>query len=144
MCSSIGMLKQVSPRAASVYSGESEDSQHMFALKDLQLGDDVVDRWLEISAVLYSLGDQLARYFELYKDRQPQSAAGNDKAYTSSTCRGNEEGNVVGRLPRQYLVENVNALAAGKQSIPHARAVGQYSSAEARKVHQVTDPLSHG
>ncbi|KAF3604515.1 hypothetical protein F2Q69_00033048 [Brassica cretica] len=58
--------------------------------------------------------------------------------------QGNEEGNVVGRLPRQYLVENVNALAAGKQSIPHARAVGQYSSSEARKVHQVTDPLSHG
>ncbi|CAA7035815.1 unnamed protein product [Microthlaspi erraticum] len=57
---------------------------------------------------------------------------------------GNEEGNVVGRLPRQYLVENVNALAAGKQSIPHARAVGQYTSAESRKVHQVTDPLSHG
>lgn len=57
---------------------------------------------------------------------------------------GNEEGNVVGRLPRQYLVENVNALATGKQSIPHARAVGQYSSAESRKVHQVTDPLSHG
>lgn len=58
--------------------------------------------------------------------------------------KGNEEGNVVGRLPRQYLVENVNALAAGKQSIPHARAVGQYTSAESRKVHQVTDPLSHG
>ncbi|CAN8328186.1 unnamed protein product [Cochlearia groenlandica] len=58
--------------------------------------------------------------------------------------QGNEEGNVVGRLPRQYLVENVNALAAGKQSIPHARAVGQYTSAESRKVHQVTDPLSHG
>lgn len=57
---------------------------------------------------------------------------------------GNEEGNVVGRLPRQYLVENVNALAAGKQSIPYARAVGQYSSSESRKVHQVTDPLSHG
>lgn len=57
---------------------------------------------------------------------------------------GNEEGNVVGRLPRQYLVENVNALATGKQSIPHARAVGQYTSAESRKVHQVTDPLSHG
>ncbi|ESQ53400.1 hypothetical protein EUTSA_v10026051mg [Eutrema salsugineum] len=57
---------------------------------------------------------------------------------------GNEEGNVVGRLPRQYLVENVNALASGKKSIPYARAVGQYSSAESRKVHQVTDPLSHG
>ncbi|KAF2587151.1 hypothetical protein F2Q70_00033753 [Brassica cretica] len=53
--------------------------------------------------------------------------------------QGNEEGNVVGRLPRQYLVENLNALAAGKQSIPHARAVEQYSSAEA---HKVTDPSS--
>lgn len=58
--------------------------------------------------------------------------------------KGNEEGNVVGRLPRQYLLENVDALARGKESIPHARVVGQYSSAEARKVHQVTDPRSHG
>lgn len=58
--------------------------------------------------------------------------------------KGNEEGNIVGRLPRQYLLENVDALARGKESIPHARVVGQYSSAEARKVHQVTDPRSHG
>lgn len=57
---------------------------------------------------------------------------------------GNEEGNVVGRLPRQYLLENVDALACGKDSIPHARVVGQYSNAEARKVHQVADPRSHG
>ncbi|KAA8547282.1 hypothetical protein F0562_003854 [Nyssa sinensis] len=57
---------------------------------------------------------------------------------------GNEEGNVVGRLPRQYLLENVDALARGEASIPHARVVGQYSSAEARKVHQVVDPRSHG
>lgn len=57
---------------------------------------------------------------------------------------GNEEGNVVGRLPRQYLLENVDALAHGEASIPHARVVGQYSSAEARKVHQVVDPRSHG
>lgn len=57
---------------------------------------------------------------------------------------GNEEGNVVGRLPKQYLLENVDALARGKSSIPHARVVGQYSSAEARKVHQVVDPRSHG
>ncbi|KAK9228194.1 hypothetical protein WN944_021143 [Citrus x changshan-huyou] len=57
---------------------------------------------------------------------------------------GNEEGNVVGRLPRQYLLENVDALARGKASIPHARIVGQYSSAENRKVHQVVDPRSHG
>lgn len=57
---------------------------------------------------------------------------------------GNEEGNVVGRLPRQYLFENVDALARGEASIPHARVIGQYSSAEARKLHQVVDPRSHG
>ncbi|KAK7406612.1 hypothetical protein VNO78_08241 [Psophocarpus tetragonolobus] len=58
--------------------------------------------------------------------------------------QGNEEGNVVGRLPRQYLLDNVDALARGQPSVPHARVVGQYSSAEARKVHQVVDPRSHG
>ena len=57
---------------------------------------------------------------------------------------GNEEGNVVGRLPKQYLTENVDALARGEASIPHARVLGQYSSAEARKVHQIVDPRSHG
>uniref|UniRef100_A0A1D1YIJ9 Thioredoxin-like protein HCF164, chloroplastic n=1 Tax=Anthurium amnicola TaxID=1678845 RepID=A0A1D1YIJ9_9ARAE len=57
---------------------------------------------------------------------------------------GNEEGNVVGRLPRKYLVENVAALASGESSVPHARVVGQYSSAESRKAHQVVDPRSHG
>lgn len=57
---------------------------------------------------------------------------------------GNEEGNVVGRLPKQYFLENVDALASGKESIPHARAVGQYSNAEARKVKKVVDPRSHG
>ncbi|KAH1097970.1 hypothetical protein J1N35_014891 [Gossypium stocksii] len=56
---------------------------------------------------------------------------------------GNEEGNVVGRLPRKYLQENVDALARGEASVPHARVVGQYSSAESRKVHQVVDPRSH-
>lgn len=57
---------------------------------------------------------------------------------------GNEEGNVVGRLPRQYFLENVEALARGETTVPHARVVGQYSSAESRKVHQVVDPRSHG
>ncbi|OMO60665.1 Thioredoxin [Corchorus capsularis] len=56
---------------------------------------------------------------------------------------GNEEGNVVGRLPRKYFQENVEALARGEESVPHARVVGQYSSAEGRKVHQVVDPRSH-
>lgn len=57
---------------------------------------------------------------------------------------GNEEGNIVGRLPRKYLLENVEALSRGEASIPHSRVVGQYSSAETRKVHQVVDPRSHG
>ncbi|KAF9618099.1 hypothetical protein IFM89_000058 [Coptis chinensis] len=64
--------------------------------------------------------------------------------FTFLDKEGNEEGNVVGRLPRKYLLENVDALARGKASVPHARAVGQYTSAEARKVHRVTDPRSHG
>nr|AGT16482.1 thiol disulfide interchange protein [Saccharum hybrid cultivar R570] len=57
---------------------------------------------------------------------------------------GNEEGNVVGRLPKQYFLENVVALASGDPNIPHALVVGQFSSAESRKVHQVPDPRSHG
>ncbi|KAI4325831.1 hypothetical protein MLD38_031195 [Melastoma candidum] len=57
---------------------------------------------------------------------------------------GNEEGNVVGKLPRQYFLDNVEALARGEERVPHARVVGQYSSAEARRVHQVADPRSHG
>lgn len=57
---------------------------------------------------------------------------------------GNEEGNVVGRLPKQYFLDNVVALASGDPDIPHARVVGQFSSAESRKVHQVADPRSHG
>lgn len=57
---------------------------------------------------------------------------------------GNEEGNIVGRLPKQYLSENVAALARGEASMPHARVRGTYTSAEARKVHQVVDPRSHG
>lgn len=57
---------------------------------------------------------------------------------------GNEEGNIVGRLPRQFLLENVDALAHGEPSIPHANVVGQFSSAESRKVKQVVDPRAHG
>ncbi|KAG1347962.1 thioredoxin-like protein HCF164, chloroplastic [Cocos nucifera] len=56
---------------------------------------------------------------------------------------GNEEGNVVGRFPKQYFLENVAALANGEPTIPHSRVVGRYSSAESRKVHQVVDPRSH-
>ncbi|GFS29957.1 thioredoxin superfamily protein [Actinidia rufa] len=38
--------------------------------------------------------------------------------------KGNEEGNVVGRLPRQYFLDNVDALGRGEASVPHARVVG--------------------
>lgn len=57
---------------------------------------------------------------------------------------GNEEGNIVGRLPKKYLLENVESLAKGEPSVPYARAVGKYSSAESRKVYPVADPRSHG
>ncbi|KAK4772609.1 hypothetical protein SAY86_014384 [Trapa natans] len=57
---------------------------------------------------------------------------------------GNKEGSVVGRLPRQYLLENVAALASGEPTVPHARVVGKYSGTEARRVHQIVDPRSHG
>lgn len=57
---------------------------------------------------------------------------------------GNEEGYVVGRLPTKFLLENVDALAKGKATVPHARVVGQYSNAESRKVRPVVDPRSHG
>lgn len=57
---------------------------------------------------------------------------------------GNEEWNVVGRLSKQYFLEKVVALANGEPTIPHTRVMGQFSNAEARKVHQVIDPRSHG
>ncbi|XP_022735642.1 thioredoxin-like protein HCF164, chloroplastic [Durio zibethinus] len=56
---------------------------------------------------------------------------------------GNKEGHVVGRFPRKYFLENVDALACGEASVPHVHVVGQYSSAESREVHQVADPRSH-
>ncbi|KAJ3670103.1 hypothetical protein LUZ60_010427 [Juncus effusus] len=57
---------------------------------------------------------------------------------------GNEEGNVVGRLPRKLLQENVLALANGEDRVPHSRIVGKFSSSEGRKVRPVADPRSHG
>ncbi|KAJ4843707.1 hypothetical protein Tsubulata_024550 [Turnera subulata] len=57
---------------------------------------------------------------------------------------GNEEGNVVGRLPGRYFLEDVDALARGEPTVPHARVVGQFSNAEKRKVRPVAAPRSHG
>ncbi|VFQ91775.1 unnamed protein product [Cuscuta campestris] len=56
---------------------------------------------------------------------------------------GNEQGNVVGRLPMRYLLENVESLARGETSVPHTNMVGPYSSAGSRVVHQVVSPRSH-
>eukprot|EP00252_Welwitschia_mirabilis_P006139 TRINITY_DN16870_c0_g1_i1.p1 TRINITY_DN16870_c0_g1~~TRINITY_DN16870_c0_g1_i1.p1 ORF type:complete len:243 (+),score=26.33 TRINITY_DN16870_c0_g1_i1:31-759(+) len=57
---------------------------------------------------------------------------------------GNEEGNVVGRISRQYLKENIAALARGDESIPHSRIVGKFSSSESRQIQPVISPRSHG
>ncbi|GLJ30753.1 hypothetical protein SUGI_0609700 [Cryptomeria japonica] len=56
---------------------------------------------------------------------------------------GNEEGNVVGRIPKQYLAENLAALVRGDKKIPHARFVGKFSKAESREVHPVANPRGH-
>eukprot|EP01018_Ginkgo_biloba_P002841 Gb_14739 [translate_table: standard] len=57
---------------------------------------------------------------------------------------GNEEGNVVGKIPRKYLLDNVAALARGDKKIPYSRVVGQFSTAEPRQARPVVDPRSHG
>lgn len=58
--------------------------------------------------------------------------------------KGNEEGNIVGRLPKKYLEDNISALAKGEEKIPHTRIVGQFSSAESRQAPPVVEPRSHG
>ncbi|KAL3686891.1 hypothetical protein R1sor_013200 [Riccia sorocarpa] len=57
--------------------------------------------------------------------------------------KGNEEGNVVGRLPRKILQENLEALARGDPTIPHSRAVGKFSDADSRQAPPVVGPRSH-
>jgi len=57
--------------------------------------------------------------------------------------KGNEEGNIVGRLPKKYLIENVMALVRGDSSIPHSSVVGSYSSADSRTAPPVVGPRSH-
>ncbi|KAG6552800.1 hypothetical protein Mapa_005748 [Marchantia paleacea] len=58
--------------------------------------------------------------------------------------RGNEEGNIVGRLPRKILKENLAALARGDTTIPHSRVVGKFSDADSRQAPPVVEPRSHG
>ncbi|CAM6113499.1 unnamed protein product [Calypogeia fissa] len=57
--------------------------------------------------------------------------------------QGNEEGNIVGRLPRKILKENLAALARGDASVPHTRVVGQFSSADSKQAPPVVGPRSH-
>uniref|UniRef100_A0A0D6QZC2 Thioredoxin domain-containing protein n=1 Tax=Araucaria cunninghamii TaxID=56994 RepID=A0A0D6QZC2_ARACU len=57
--------------------------------------------------------------------------------------QGNEEGNVVGRIPRKYLSENLAALVRGDKTIPHSKFVGQSSNAESRRVQPVANPMGH-
>lgn len=59
--------------------------------------------------------------------------------------RGDEEGSIVGKLPRRILEANVAALARGEGAVPYARVVGEFSSASGRKAPPVVDgPRSHG
>lgn len=57
--------------------------------------------------------------------------------------QGNEQGAIVGRLPRRFLQENVDALAKGESVIPHSRAVGRFSGADSRKAPPLVEPRSH-
>jgi thioredoxin-related protein len=58
--------------------------------------------------------------------------------------QGNEEGNIVGKLPKQYLEENIIALSKGESKIPHSRYVGQFSRSDSRQSPKVSNPRSHG
>lgn len=57
---------------------------------------------------------------------------------------GNEEGNIVGKLPRKFLIENVLALSQGEKTIPHSQVVGNFSVRGDREIPTATDPRSHG
>ncbi|XP_073386463.1 thioredoxin-like protein HCF164, chloroplastic isoform X2 [Physcomitrium patens] len=58
-------------------------------------------------------------------------------------AKGNEEGNIVGRLPPKFLRENVMALAKGETAVPHSSVVGSFSSADSRQAPQLVGPRSH-
>lgn len=58
--------------------------------------------------------------------------------------KGNEEGNIVGRLPKKFLEDNVLALSKGSDKLPHSRLVGQFSNPEAHQVPRMAEPRSHG
>ncbi|KAH7291973.1 hypothetical protein KP509_29G044400 [Ceratopteris richardii] len=57
---------------------------------------------------------------------------------------GNEQANIVGRLPKKYLEENVVALSNGESKLPHSRVVGQFSDPDSRDAPSMAGPRSHG
>lgn len=58
--------------------------------------------------------------------------------------QGNEEGNIVGRLPKKYLEDNILALSKGEDKLPHSRVVGQFSNPESHQASRMAEPRSHG
>ena len=58
-------------------------------------------------------------------------------------AKGNEEGNLVARLPPNSLRENVIAMSKGDASIPHSSVVGSFTSADSRKAPEFVGPTSH-
>lgn len=58
----------------------------------------------------------------------------------------NELGFVVGRLPKNILEANLEALASGNDNIPYSQFVGQYSSKDnsIARTSRSSDPRSHG
>jgi hypothetical protein len=57
--------------------------------------------------------------------------------------QGNEEGNIVGRLPKKILKENLAALARGDATVPHTRVVGAFSNSDNKQAPPVVGPRSH-
>lgn len=58
--------------------------------------------------------------------------------------QGNEEGNIVGRLPKKFLEDNILALSKGEDKLPHSRVVGQFSNPESHQASRMAEPRSHG
>eukprot|EP00897_Mesotaenium_endlicherianum_P005967 jgi/Mesen1/5399/ME000268S04595 len=60
-------------------------------------------------------------------------------------ARGNEEGNVVGRLPRRMMEELVQSLARGDAAVPYSGVLGEFSlQGSSQKAPALVGPRSHG
>eukprot|EP00850_Spirogloea_muscicola_P002982 SM000011S19160 [mRNA] locus=s11:1326119:1327264:+ [translate_table: standard] len=58
-------------------------------------------------------------------------------------AKGDEQGYVVGRLPRSVLNDNLAAMARGDATLPYSQVVGSYSSAGSRQQVPNVSPRSH-